>query len=122
MTAKRFSSLNFTGGYIMAFINLSDVKEREIVPGFRAKMVHSQNMTFAFWNVKAGSPLPEHSHPHEQITTVISGSFELTADGETKIMEPGSVVVIPANVKHKGKSITDSRLIDAFYPVREEYR
>lgn len=106
----------------MAFINLSDVKEREIVPGFRARMVHSQNMTFAFWKVKAGSTLLEHSHPHEQITTVISGSFELTADGETRIMEQGSVVIIPANVKHHGKSITDSELIDAFYPVREEYR
>lgn len=106
----------------MAFINLSNVKEKEIVPGFRARMVHSQNMTFVFWQVKAGSPLPEHSHPHEQITTVIKGSFEMNVAGETRIMEPGSVVVIPANVKHQGKSITDTELIDVFYPVREEYR
>lgn len=106
----------------MVFTHLADINEKEIVPGFRARMVHSSHMTMAFWNVKTGSQLPEHSHPHEQITTVLEGSFEMNVAGESSIMEPGSVVVIPANVKHHGKSITDCRLIDVFYPVREEYR
>jgi len=106
----------------MSFINVANIKEKEIVPGFLGKMVHSDHMTFVFWKIKAGAPLPEHSHPNEQITTVINGAFELTVEAETRIMKPGDVAIIPANVKHKGKSITNSDLIDTFYPAREDYR
>jgi quercetin dioxygenase-like cupin family protein len=106
----------------MAFIKLADIKEKEIVPGFRGKMVHSGNMTVVFWNVSAGSLLPEHSHPNEQITAVIKGTFEMTVNDERRILKPGDVVTIPENAKHKGKSISDAQLIDAFYPVREDYK
>jgi len=30
--------------------------------------------------------------------------------------------VIPGGVPHAGKSITESRVIDVFHPVREDYR
>jgi quercetin dioxygenase-like cupin family protein len=106
----------------MPFIDLSDVDEKEIIPGFRGRIVHSRHMTFVLWNIASGSSLPEHFHPSEQITTVIQGTFEMTIDGEMQTMTPGTVAIIPANVKHKGKSISDTQLIDAFYPVREDYR
>jgi quercetin dioxygenase-like cupin family protein len=106
----------------MSFIHLSDIKQKEIVPGFKAKMVHSDHMTLAFWNIEAGATLPEHSHPNEQITTVIKGKFEMTVAGETRIMERGAVFVIPSDAGHSGKAMIDSELIDVFYPVREDYR
>lgn len=106
----------------MSFINLDNIKEKEIVPGFLGKMVHSDHMTFVFWKIKAGASLPEHSHPNEQITAVIKGTFELTVDADTRVMKPGDVAIIPANINHKGRSITNSNLIDAFYPSREDYR
>jgi len=104
------------------FINLKDTNQKEIVPGFSAKFVHSENMTFAYWDIEAGSELPEHSHPHEQVLTVIKGKLVLTIEGKTQILEPGSVAVIPANAKHSGKAITECRCIDVFYPVREDFR
>jgi quercetin dioxygenase-like cupin family protein len=106
----------------MPFIHLSELKQREIVPGFKAKMVHSDHMTFTYWNVEAGASLPEHSHANEQISTIVKGKFEMTVAGETQTMEPGAVFVIPSDAKHSGKAITDSELIDIFYPVREDYR
>ena len=63
-----------------------------------------------------------HSHPHEQVSNVISGTFELTVDGVPYRLEPGTAVVIPPHAVHSGRSITDSALIDVFYPVREDYR
>ena len=104
------------------FKNLNDIDCKEIVPGFRAKFVHSENMTFAYWDIEAGSELPEHSHPQEQVASVIKGKLELTIDGKTQILEPGSVAIIPTNTKHSGKAITDCQSIDVFYPVREDYR
>ena len=94
----------------------------EVIPGYKVNFFHTDNMTVAHWNIKAGAPLPEHAHPQEQIANIISGSFELTIDGITKICKSGSMTIIPANAKHRGRAITDCRIIDVFSPVREDYK
>ena len=106
----------------MAFMNLHEIEEKEPFPGFKARFVHSENMTFGYWDIEAGGLLPEHSHPHEQIAAVIEGEMEVTINGETKVLGPGSVAIIPPNATHSGKMITHCRVIDVFYPVREDYR
>jgi glyoxylate utilization-related uncharacterized protein len=68
-----------------------------IIPGYRAKFVHSDNMSFALWDIDAGAPLPEHSHPHEQVTHLLEGEFEITLNGNTKVMQAGYIVTIPSN-------------------------
>lgn len=104
------------------FLNLYDVESREPVPGADVRFVHSDNMTLAYWHFEPGTPLPDHNHPHEQVTNVIEGVYELTIEGETTRIEAGSVVIIPPHASHSGKSITECRVIDVFYPVREDYR
>jgi quercetin dioxygenase-like cupin family protein len=79
-------------------------------------------MTFVYWDIETGATLPEHSHPHEQVVNVIEGELEFTMGGEVKNMKPGGVAVVPGNVPHSAKGITDCRVIDVFYPVREDYR
>ncbi|NOY99054.1 MAG: cupin domain-containing protein, partial [Chloroflexi bacterium] len=37
-------------------------------------------------------------------------------------LEPGAVAVIPPDVPHAGRAVTDCRIIDVFYPTREEYK
>ncbi len=102
-------------------MDLSDIPERELVPGYRVRFVHSQSMTLAFWSVDAGAALPAHSHPHEQVAQVLEGRFELEVDGELLCLGPGQVVVIPGGVPHAGRALTDCRLLDVFHPVREDY-
>ena len=104
------------------FIDLAELEERAPVDGYRARFVHSDNMTLAYWTIDAGAALPEHSHPHEQVCNVIEGEFELVVGGVAKVMRPGDVAVIPSGVPHSGKSVTDCRIIDVFQPVREDYR
>jgi len=103
-------------------IDLNSIDEREIAPGFFVRFVHSENMTIAYLNVKAGSSLPAHSHLHEQISSVIKGEFELTVDGTPYLLKPNDVFIIPSNIPHSAKAITDCKLIETFYPVREDYR
>ena len=98
----------------MPFIKLSDIQEREMVPGFRARFVHTDRMTCAYWTITAGALLPEHAHPHEQVTNVIRGRFEMTVDGETQTIEPGSLLVIPSGAKHRGRALTDCFILDVF--------
>ncbi len=106
----------------MSFINLDQQEEKELVPGYHVKFVHTNNMTFAYWRIEAGAALPDHSHHHEQVVNPIEGRFALTVAGETRELEPGTVVTIPPNVPHSGKAITPCRIIDVFHPVREDYK
>ena len=106
----------------MPFVNLDGVKEVEPVPGYRARFIHSESMTVAHWTIAADAPMPEHGHKHEQIVNLIEGEFELTVAGKAKIMRPGDVAVIPPDVPHAGRAITDCRILDVFHPVREDYR
>lgn len=106
----------------MSFVNLENIEEKEILPGFNARFVHSGNMTFAYWNIKADASLPAHSHHHEQVANMLEGELELTVGGEAKILRPGDVAVIPPNVTHSARAVTNCRVLDVFCPVREDYR
>lgn len=68
----------------MPFIDCTALPQREVVPGYRARFLHGEQMTVAYWDVEAGATLPEHAHVHEQIAHVLSGEFELTVAGEPR--------------------------------------
>jgi len=106
----------------MSYVNLDDLTEKEVVKGFKGKFVHSKNITIAHWSIDSGSLLPLHKHIHEQVVNLIKGKLEFTMNGETKIIEPGTNVIIPSNIEHSGKALTDCYIIDVFYPVREDYK
>ena len=106
----------------MNVFELSDLETRELLEGAEARFVHGEMMTVAYWHFEPGVPLPEHAHPHEQVTNIIEGEFDLTVDGETHRLRPGSVVVIPPDAVHAGRAVTHCRIIDVFHPVREDYR
>ncbi len=105
----------------MPFVNLESLEEKEIIPGFKAVFTHTDHMTMAYWTIEKDATLPEHSHHYEQITTIMEGTFEMTIDGETKTCPAGSAAVIPAHLVHGGRAITPCKIIDAFYPVREDF-
>jgi len=104
------------------FRNFSDIDVKEIAPGFFSKLIHTDTITFNFIDVKAGNSVPYHQHVHEQSSFVIEGIFEFNIDGVVKQLDNGTFVIIPSNVWHSGKAITDCKLIDIFSPVREDYR
>ncbi len=103
-------------------IKLSEVPVKEFIPGYHGRMIHTDSMTLAFWEVEPGAVVPEHAHTNEQIMQILEGRFELTLDGIPKVYEPGELAVIPSGIKHGGKALTACRILDVFSPVREAYR
>lgn len=101
--------------------NWKDVAPTTVIAGFHGRFIHSANMTFVMWNLEAGAVLPEHSHPHEQVVHMLEGELEVTIDGATTVLRAGDVGVIPSNAVHSGRALTACRVMDAFYPLREDY-
>ena len=59
----------------MSFVDLNQIADREVVPGFHGKFVHSEQVTVAFWDIEVGAALPEHSHVHELSRSSFSHSL-----------------------------------------------
>jgi len=107
----------------MPFATLASLPAKEIFGGtIRGHYAHLDRLTVGAVELNAGTAVPMHSHPHEQVTYVIDGRFEFTIGGETRILEPGIAALIPGGVMHGGKTLTACRVFDIFTPVREDYR
>jgi len=104
------------------YYNMNSIPSREVTPGVRGRFVHSEGMTIAWWEIEKDALLQRHSHVHEQVVNVIEGTLQLVVEDRTWILAPGSVMVIPSGVPHEAKGITFCRVIDAFYPIREDYK
>lgn len=106
----------------MSKISLSSIDAKQLIDGYLAKFIHTGNLTFSFVDVEQGKALPEHAHHNEQVSIMLEGEFELTLDGKATRFGPGEVIVIPSHVKHSGLALTACRILDVFYPAREDYR
>lgn len=106
----------------MPIVTLHDLPVKELFPGLRARLIHSERVTHSWVDVDPGATFPEHRHPHEQIVSVIAGSLDLVVDGVRHVLTPGVVCVIPPNIGHSGGSQDGCRVLDTFAPTREDYR
>lgn len=106
----------------MPLITVAALPVREIFPGIRARVVHTERVSHSWVELDEGAAFPEHHHPHEQVVSVLEGRLEIVVDGQRHELEPGVVFVIPPHAPHAGRALTACRVLDAFAPVREEYR
>ena len=106
----------------MNYVKIDEGRKKEMVPGGRAQFVHSGNMTLAYWSLEENAEVPEHAHVHEQVVNVPAGTIELVVDGEPRRLRPGDVVVLPPNVVHSARAVTYCRILDVFYPEREDFK
>ena len=105
----------------MTFYNVQAIVPKSPAEGVEMRIISGKNMTVVFFNLAPGALVPEHSHPHEQIGTVLSGSVELNIAGEKRIVTAGGAYHIPGDVIHSGKNLnTASEVIEVFSPVRED--
>ncbi|MDP9161397.1 MAG: cupin domain-containing protein [Acidobacteriota bacterium] len=105
----------------MPFIDTRDLTVIERLPGWHGRYFHSPSMTFAHYDFVCGASIHEHFHPQEEVYEVIEGELEMTINGETQIVRPGLVAIVPANVVHSVNALTDGRAIIVDYPLRRDF-
>lgn len=62
-----------------------------------------------------------HSHPHTQITYVVSGEFAFTIAGETRTVRAGDTLLKEDGVEHGCVCLEAGVLLDIFTPMREDF-
>lgn len=106
----------------MTLFDYAAIAPREIAPGYHGRYIHSAQVTQGRVDIAQGALIPDHAHPHEQWTTLLSGSFELTVAGTTHRMTPGQVLYIAPHERHSARALTPCQVIDVFHPPRDDYR
>lgn len=62
-----------------------------------------------------------HSHPHTQITYIVSGVFSFTIDGVKKTVKAGDTMLKQDSVIHGCVCEEAGVLLDIFTPMREDF-
>lgn len=100
----------------------SDAKPVEMFPGVsRRTLAHGQSLLLAEFTYEKGARVPLHRHPHEQITYVVEGRYEITIAGVPTVVEKGDSYLIPSNVEHGQFALERTITADLWHPPREDY-
>ncbi|GAA4712574.1 cupin domain-containing protein [Brevibacillus fulvus] len=63
-----------------------------------------------------------HSHPHEQVSYIVQGSFRFQLGDEEQVVKKGDSVYIPSGVRHGVVALEEeSVILDVFTPQREDF-
>ncbi len=107
----------------MPFFNPKERTPKELFPGVLTRTFWGDNVLLSLLELAPHGDVPTHSHPHEQAGVVLEGELILTIAGETRVLTPGEVFVIPGGVAHSaGTGDIPAKVIDIFSPVREAYK
>ena len=107
----------------MTFFRTDDLHATEMLPGVLRRAVYLDDVMLTFFDFEPGASVPEHNHPHQQITWVVSGAMEFNLDGEKRVLQAGDGVLIPPDAPHSAVILDGAcRALDAWHPVRDDYR
>ncbi len=70
---------------------------------------------------EAGSEGAPHTHPHTQISYVLSGSFRYSVEGESVILNAGDSIAVPSGLVHGTVCLEKGVLLDVFTPKRDDF-
>jgi quercetin dioxygenase-like cupin family protein len=102
------------------FVTVNDIDSVEFVPGLEFRPVLGDNVMANFVTFAPHTVAPMHVHEEEQVVIVLEGELEFVIDGETKVMRPGDVAVIPSWVPHGAQTLeVGCTEVDVFNPPRK---
>lgn len=89
--------------------------------GIRRKIYEpGQTLMSMLIKFQAGSSGSAHSHPHEQITFVISGKLAFTVNGVKHIIGSEEQLYVPGDAVHSVEALEDSVVLEVFTPLRDD--
>jgi quercetin dioxygenase-like cupin family protein len=87
----------------------------------RRILAYDESLMAVEVSFETGSEGAPHSHPHTQMSYVLSGSFRYSIEGESVILNPGDSVVVPGGLVHSTVCLEKGVLLDVFTPKRDDF-
>jgi quercetin dioxygenase-like cupin family protein len=94
----------------------------DICPGIKRQTVaNGKTMYQMRAALDAGSKMPAHQHPQEQIVHILSGRMKLIVDGVAHDLKTGDSFYLASNIAHGVETLEKTEVLDTFSPPRDEY-
>ena len=81
----------------------------------------NEEMMLAEVIFETGAVGSDHTHPHTQISYVLSGEFTYHIEGEAHVMLPGDSIVVSGGKLHGCTCVKAGVLLDVFSPMRADF-
>ena len=105
-----------------AFVRASETAVEDLGQGISRQILAYDNslMLVRVW-FETGAEGYAHSHPHAQVTTILSGRFNVTVDGASETLGAGDTFYAAPGKVHGMTCIEAGSVLDSFSPVREDF-
>jgi quercetin dioxygenase-like cupin family protein len=105
----------------MSYFQVDQIEPKKPGDGVEVRVIAGEKMTMAFFHMEQDAVVPEHTHPHEQMGTVLKGTLELNIGGEKTVFTPGLAWHIPSEMPHSGRCLDGpAEILEFFAPPRED--
>jgi quercetin dioxygenase-like cupin family protein len=105
------------------FVSFDRMGGFQLAHGVTAKALFGEGAMLNLVELEPGAVVARHSHPHEQLGLVLRGSMTLTVDGADHTLGKMDGYTLPGDIEHGATAGPRGALVlDAFRPVREDYR
>lgn len=100
-----------------------DIQAAAVGDGVSRKLMgYGRDLMMAEVSFKKGGVGSVHSHSsHEQISYIVSGSFEVTVGGKTAVLVAGDSFCAERDEAHGVIALEDSVILDVFTPLRKDF-
>src|SRR5437764_8268269 len=88
-------------------LNWSTIPVESPAEGIERQMVVGQNLMICRFRFAPFLVTPEHTHPHEQMSLVMSGRVRFFVEGQERIASAGDVLHLPSNCLHGATTMED---------------
>ena len=62
----------------MKHYTLDQIEEKELYPGFIARIIHTDRQSISYVRCLQGAKLPPHKHSEEQVLNLLEGEMDVT--------------------------------------------
>ena len=129
MSAENFNPDLFTGNEkliqnalknknMKAFIVLEDLHPIPALEGATLAKVDTAQLTIAYTTLRPGTVIPIHQHPEEAVDILLEGKLEMQVGEQVSSMVPGMISIVPSNIPHTARAVTNCKVVTIFYPRR----
>jgi quercetin dioxygenase-like cupin family protein len=84
-------------------------------------LIVGQEMMAVHFELEPNSGTRVHSHPHEQIGHVLSGSVEIVIANQCQVLTSGDSYCIPSGTLHAVLARERASILDVYCPPRLDY-